>query len=46
MRMPISLVRRATEYDMVPYSPIEASSSASIPKKLASVKTRRSSNND
>jgi hypothetical protein len=39
MRIPISLAFRATEYASMPYRPMEASSRASDPKKLASLTT-------
>src|SRR5918993_3507222 len=42
MRMAISLDRRATEYDITPYSPTAASSAASTPKKPDSQESRRS----
>ena len=42
IRMPVSLVRRATEYDMIPYNPMQARMRASRPKKLDSLANRRS----
>jgi hypothetical protein len=42
MRMPISLVRRATLYAINPYSPMQANSNASILKPLARVAIMRS----
>jgi hypothetical protein len=42
MRVPISLVRRATVYESTPYRPIIASSVASAPKTAASSAIRRS----
>ena len=42
MRMPISFRRRATMYDITPYSPIVAISAASAPKKPDSVAISRS----
>jgi hypothetical protein len=34
MRMPISLVRRTTEYDITPYNPTEANTNARTPNEL------------
>ena len=42
MRMPISFVRRATLYAMVPYSPTQAISTARIAKQVHSVANVRS----
>jgi len=46
MRMPISLVRTATVYDITPYSPIIASTTASAPKNPESVASSRSASSD
>ncbi len=46
MRMPISLRRRATMYDMTPYRPMTASTTASGPKNADSVAISRSRRND
>ena len=42
MRMPISVTRRCTAYDVTPYSPSAAISSASAPKTPESIATSRS----
>ena len=42
MRIPISLVRRATAYAVTPYNPIAASSRATLPNKPARLATARS----
>ena len=44
MRTPISLVRRATRYDITPYKPTAEISAAKAPKKPDNVAMRRSRN--
>ena len=46
MRMPSSLVRRATVYAITPYRPMEASRSASAPKPLETDAMMRSFTSD
>ena len=44
--MPISVTRRFTVYDVTPYSPSAAMSSASAPKNPESIATTRSCRTD